>query len=121
MWERPREPTEFSRGHSGSQATLRASAWVLGLSESRLTSFKLASIGCQQPVCLFSQRAEGRWSGSLVEDCMFAVVNISFRSLTCLTTLLSEVESKVKFLDQEFQGNALLLPDAVQGTLGTSP
>lgn len=54
---------------------------------------------------------------------MSAVVNISFRSLTGLTTLglLSEVESKVKFLDQEFQGNVLLLQDAFRASLGTSP
>lgn len=47
---------------------------------------------------------------------MSAAVNISFRRLTRLTTLglLSKVDSEVRFLDQDFQGSVLPLPEAAR-------
>lgn len=54
---------------------------------------------------------------------MTAVVNTSFRRFTRLTALRlpSKVDSEVKFFDQDFQRNVLLLQDAVGMSLGTSP
>lgn len=54
---------------------------------------------------------------------MTAVVNTSFRRFTRLTALRlpSKVDSEVKFFDQDFQRNVLLLQDAVGMSLGTNP
>lgn len=54
---------------------------------------------------------------------MNAVVNTSFRRFTCPTALRlpSKVDSEVRFSDQNFQRNVLLLQDAVGMSLGTRP
>lgn len=83
--------------------------------------------GCQQPVGLFSQRDDGRWSRGPCEDCTSAVVNISFRCLTCcpqcLTSLglLSKVDSEIKFLDQDFRGKCFSPAERHPGEPGDQP
>lgn len=54
---------------------------------------------------------------------MTAVVNTSFRRVPRLTALRlpSKVDSEVRFFDQDFQRNVLLLQDAVGMSLGTRP
>lgn len=63
------------------------------------------------------------WSRGLCEGCMTAVVNTSFRRVPRLTALRlpSKVDSEVRFFDQDFQRNVLLLQDAVGMSLGTRP
>lgn len=122
---RPGKLTVFTKEHRGSRASL-SPGFSLCLGSVREQTDTLQD-GCQQPVGLFSQRDDGRWSRGPYEDCTSAVVNISFRYLTCcpqcLTSLglLSKVDSEVKFLDQDFRGKCFSPAERHPGEPGDQP